>query len=100
MSWHLKLYQITRKCYPSLIKDEVPYVVAPQVVPDNIGMLPFVDRIVWFLFSHFFFLVILLCYTEVRFVLATLVYLENITNTSVLILLQFLNWQSIFTTYE
>ena len=73
--------------------------MAPQVVPDNIGMLPFVDRIVWFLFSHFF-LVILLCYTEVRFVLATLVYLENITNTSVLILLQFLNWQSIFTTYE
>ena len=54
MSWHLKLYQITCKCYPSLIKDEVPYVVAPQVVPDNIGMLPFVDRIVWFLFCHFF----------------------------------------------
>ena len=76
MSWHLKLYQIT--C-----------------------MLPFVDRIVWFLFSlFFFFLVILLCYTEVRFVLATLVYLENITNTSVLILLQFLDWQSIFTSYE
>ena len=96
---YLKLYQITCQCYPSLIKDEVPYVVAPQVVPDNICMLPFVDRIVWFLFS-LFFLVILLCYTEVRFALATLVYLENITNTSILILLQFLNWQSIFTSYE
>ena len=99
MSWHLKLYQITYVCYPSLIKNEVPYVVAPQVVPDNICMLPFVDRIVWFLFS-LFFLVILLCYTEVRFVLATLDYLENITNTNVLILLQFLTWQSIFTSYE
>ena len=43
MSWHLKLYQITYVCYPSLIKDEVPYVVAPQVVPDNVCMLPFVD---------------------------------------------------------
>ena len=51
MSWHLKLYQVTCNCYPSLIKDEVPYVVAPQVVPDNICMLPLVDRIVWFLFS-------------------------------------------------
>ena len=75
MSWYLKLYQITYKCYPSLIKyeipyvvaprvvcyhslikNEVPYVVAPQVVPDNICMLPFVDRIVWFLFSLSFFL--------------------------------------------
>ena len=53
MSWHLELYQITCKCYPSLIKDEVPYVVAPQVVPDNICTLPYVDRIVWFLFSLF-----------------------------------------------
>ena len=35
MSWHLRLYMITCKCYLSLIKDEVPYVVAPQVVPGN-----------------------------------------------------------------
>ena len=53
MSWHLKLYQITCKCYPSLIKDEVLYVVAPQVVPGNMKMLPFVDRIVGFFLSFF-----------------------------------------------
>ena len=40
MSWHLRLYQVTFQCYPSLIKDEVPYVVAPQVVPDNVNVTP------------------------------------------------------------